>query len=318
MTPQLMQSIKLLQMSAMELSSFVQGEIEKNPLLEIGQTTGEFAEERRGQTDVKGNEGEQQNNQPHELDGKTSEWEPKSVDGNAKQSEQLAQFGQNSGNTTASGIEFSGNVNDLEAYVPIQQCLREFLLQQAALTFRSSDKFKIAQEIIDLIDTDGYLRNDLDSLCKQFATDMPTILGVLDEIQQFDPPGVGARNLAECMRLQLAEKNRLDPAMRIFTDNLELLARRDYSSLERLCGVNHEDLIEMAREIQALEPRPGDAFEPVRVQNVVADVFVNSKNDGSWQIELNTHTLPKVLINREYYAEIKNLGQTKADKKIHD
>ncbi len=145
---------------------------------------------------------------------------------------------------------------------------------------------------------------------------MAAVLAVLRQIQKFDPPGVGARNLSECMRLQLAEKNRLDPAMRIFTDNLELLARRDYNKLTQLCGVDHEDLIEMAREIQELEPRPGDKFDPAPVQNVVADVYISTKNDGSWQIELNTNTLPNVLINREYYAEIKDLGLKKSDKKF--
>ena len=216
----------------------------------------------------------------------------------------------------SNNLEYSGNAVDLEAFVAVQQSLRDFLLQQAALTFRSKDRLRIARDIIDMIDADGYLRGNLSALCRPPDLDMATIVDILGQIQKFDPPGVGARDLAECMRLQLAEKNRLDPAMRIFTDNLDLLARRDYGKLAKLCGVDHEDLIDMASEIQDLEPRPGDAFDTAHVQNVIADVFVATKNDGSWQIELNSQTLPKVLINREYYAQIMDLGLKNSDKKF--
>ncbi|MCF6320182.1 MAG: RNA polymerase factor sigma-54 [Rhizobiaceae bacterium] len=324
LTPQLMQSIKLLQMGSLELHQFIQKEIEKNPLLELNNATDEFPEERRGQVSEKPESEKSTGEQPRELDGQTNDWDIKAIEERLGTSlenvfeSNVQQSGNNAGGTASNspGIEFSGSANDLEAYVASQQSLREVLTQQATLTFRQNDELRIARDIIDLIDGDGYFRNDLEMVAKSANAEITTVADVLERIQKFDPPGVGARNLAECMRLQLIEKNRLDPAMRIFTENLELLARRDYARLAQLCDVDHEDLIDMAREIQELEPRPGDLFDAAPVQNIIADVFVTTNNDGSWQLELNTQALPKVLINREYYAQIKDLGLEKADKKF--
>ncbi len=303
LTPQLMQSIKLLQMNAVDLNQYILSEIEKNPLLELGAASEEFPEDRRNHGGEERVSTEKETNQPTELIGELSH----------KGETQLSGPGSVS---TIGGSESQQNIADIEAYIAQQQSLRDVLLQQATLSFRKQGDLKIAREIIDLIDSDGYIRSDLKKLNIARHFSEKKIANVLTRIQSFDPPGVGARNLAECMQLQLREKNRLDPAMLKFTQNLELLARRDYKSLADICGVSHEDLVDMAQEIQALEPRPGDAFNAPAVQNIVADVFVNLKADGSWHIELNSQTLPRVLINREYYAEIKELGLGKADKKF--
>lgn len=295
LTPQLMQSIKLLQMGSVELNTFVLSEIEKNPLLELSAPGEDFPEERRGAI--------------KETD------HPKSETGHEGAFARVPKGAVDAG-IGPGDLTFSGTANDLEAYIPVRQSLRDFLLQQAALTFRTGEEIRLANRLIDLIDSDGYLRNDLSELCVPGKIGNKAVQDVLAKVQKFDPPGVGARNLAECIQLQLIEKNRLDPAMKIFTQNLELLARRDYAKLARLCDVDHDDLIEMAGEVQALEPRPGDAFEFTPVQNIVPDIFVTAKPDGSWQIELNSFTLPKVLINREYYAEIKDLGLGKSDKQF--
>ncbi len=324
LTPQLMQSIKLLQMSALELTSFVQDEIEKNPLLELKNSISEFPEERRKQAGEKAQPKNSETTQPLELDGHSSEWNSTPQGSQKRPSDILAASrapdsftnSQSGGSSSSGQIEFSGRLNDLEAFVASQQSLRDNLLQQAALTFRNPGDIKIAGDIIDLIDEDGYLRDDLSILCNSTETNSESIFEVLHQIQKFDPPGVGARDLGECMRLQLQDKNRLDPAMEIFTDNLKLLAKRDYGKLARICKVSHEDLIDMAREIQELEPRPGDAFNSAPVQYVTADVFVSTNADGTWQIELNSQNLPKVLINREYYAEIKDLGLKESDRKF--
>jgi len=321
LTPQLMQSIKLLQMGSLELNNFIQKEIEQNPLLELNNAQDEFPEERRGQVSEKPEVKKISSDQPVELDGRTNDWDIKTIEERLGTSlENVFEGGsQLPGGSVASnspGIEYSGSASDLEAYVASQQSLREILNQQAALSFRQDAELRIARDIIDLIDADGYFRGDLEPIAASQKTSNAAVTGVLERIQKFDPPGVGARNLAECMQLQLVEKDRLDPAMKIFTKNLELLARRDYVGLAKLCGVDHEDLIDMAREIQELEPRPGEQFDPAPVQNIIADVFVTTDNDGSWKLELNTQALPKVLINREYYAQIKDLGLEKADKKF--
>ncbi len=324
LTPQLMQSINLLQMSSLELNNFVQNEIVNNPLLEINESASEFPEERRAEIVNKDSMEISQSRKPLELDGRSSEWNTDSSEildqtSIATKTELKSNNNSNSQSSSISNtgkIEFSDNANDLANYVANQQSLREFLLQQAALTFRTVRELNIAQSIIDLIDDDGYLRVELAGLCIPLKTDMETISSSLRQIQQFDPPGVAARNLAECMRLQLLEKNRLDPAMDIFVSNLDLLAKRNYDKLAQLCKVSHEDLVDMAVEIQNLEPRPGDAFNAMPVQHIIADVFVSAHSDGTWHLELNTQNLPNVLVNREYYAEIKGLGLKNSDRKF--
>ncbi len=127
---------------------------------------------------------------------------------------------------------------------------------------------------------------------------------MLGIVQTFDPPGVGARDLAECLTIQLKEQNRYDPAMQALIARLDLLARRDFASLKKVCGVGDDDLVEMIAEIRRLNPKPGLAFGSAIVQPIVPDVFVRSGPSGSWIVELNSDTLPKVLVNQTYYAEV--------------
>jgi RNA polymerase sigma-54 factor len=133
-------------------------------------------------------------------------------------------------------------------------------------------------------------------------------------LQTFDPPGVFARNLTECLAIQLKERDRHDPAMQALLQNLELLARRDLPALRKLCGVGEEDLADMIAEIRNLNPKPGLAFGSSTVQSVVPDVFVKAGPDGAWQVELNSDTLPKVLINQRYYAQVSKTTRNDKDK----
>jgi RNA polymerase sigma-54 factor len=133
-------------------------------------------------------------------------------------------------------------------------------------------------------------------------------------LQRFEPAGVCARDLAECLALQLYERDRLDPAMKILVENLELLARHDFAALRRLCNVDEEDLFDMAAEIRSLNPKPGNAFGAVVVQPVVPDVFVREGNDGGWVVELNGETLPRVLVNNAYHATVSRSATRNEDK----
>jgi RNA polymerase sigma-54 factor len=133
-------------------------------------------------------------------------------------------------------------------------------------------------------------------------------------LQEFDPPGVFARDLAECLALQLRDRNRLDPAMQALLDHIELLAKRDFAALRRICGVDDEDLADMVAEIRRLTPKPGLAFGSAPVQPVVPDVFVRPGPDGGWLVELNSDTLPKVLLNKTYYEKVSSSARSAADK----
>jgi RNA polymerase sigma-54 factor len=133
-------------------------------------------------------------------------------------------------------------------------------------------------------------------------------------VQQFDPAGIGARNLAECLAIQLRERNRLDPAMQALLDNLPLLAKRDFHALRKICAVDEDDFAEMVAEVRRLDPKPGRAFGGGIIQTVVPDVTVRAASDGSWHVELNPEGLPRVLVNQTYATRVSRIQGTSADK----
>ncbi|MEM8702691.1 MAG: RNA polymerase factor sigma-54, partial [Pseudomonadota bacterium] len=172
----------------------------------------------------------------------------------------------------------------------------------------------IAGHLINSLDENGYLYLDLDDTAEQLGVDLGRVETVLGVLQTFEPAGVFARNLAECLTLQLIDKNRFDPAMETLIENIELLAKRDLQTLRKICGVDDEDLIEMIAEIRALDPKPGSAFGSALVQPVVPDVFVRPANDGTWAVELNSDTLPKVLVNQTYFATVIKTARNETEK----
>jgi RNA polymerase sigma-54 factor len=154
------------------------------------------------------------------------------------------------------------------------------------------------------VDDDGYLRDPDEVLATRFGLKPAVVADVRATLQRCEPTGVGARDLAECLALQLRELDRLDPAMSTLLANLALLARADFSELMRRCGVDAEDLQEMIGEIKRLDPKPGLSFAPDEPPAVVPDLFVHTMGDGRWRIELNPGTLPRVLVDTEYHAEL--------------
>jgi RNA polymerase sigma-54 factor len=136
----------------------------------------------------------------------------------------------------------------------------------------------------------------------------------LKKLQSFDPVGVFARNLAECLTLQLKDRNRFDPAMEALLDNLDLLARNDATALAKACGVDAEDIAEMMAEIKALNPKPGLAFGSEVAPTVVPDVYIRARPNGGWMVELNSDTLPRVLVNTRYYSRINSKSNSETDR----
>src|SRR5262249_8484241 len=155
--------------------------------------------------------------------------------------------------------------------------------------------------LIDLVDDAGYLTEDLLQVAEKLGAPLAEVEAVLRILQTFDPPGVFARNLAECLSIQLGERNHFDPAMQALVQQLHLVAKRDHAALRRICGVGEEDLVDMIAEIRQLNPKPGHAFGITLVQPIVPDVFVRRTADGAFAVELNSDTLPKVLVNQTYY-----------------
>ncbi len=318
-TPQLMQAIKLLQLSSMELSTFVENELAQNPLLE------------RDDTADNQDEVTQSNDDPSPASGDerpdwTSDQLETSVQAVADNLDTSADnvFPEDSP-LGSSPVGLSGPVNgggsledrpDIDAFVTRETSLHEHLSEQMALATQNPEDRMIGHMLIDAIDENGYLQTPLDDVADRLGTGMERVESVLATLQGFDPVGVGARSLPECLALQLGEKNRFDPAMQGLIDNLELAAKRDFAGLRRACGVDADDLAEMLSEIRALDPKPGRGFSSSPVETVVPDIFVREEPGGTWGAELNPETMPRVLVNRTYYAQI-NRATLSVDEKSY-
>ncbi len=324
LTPQLLQAIKLLQLSSLDLAAYVEGELERNPLLERGVEDGPVAAEQPGSEES--DRGEAAETDPSDWASAPLETSRTSIeqgmgtelenvfpdDGGEKQATPEAQ--------PAAYSEWSGGGSsgaegyNLEAFVSAEVTLADHLTEQIALALPDPADRMIGQYLIDMVDEAGYLTGELDAVAEKLGTTPARVEAVLQRLQPFDPPGVFARNLTECLALQLKERNRLDPAMQTLVENLPLLAKADLAALRRLCGVDEEDLAEMIAEVRNLNPKPGLAFGSSMVQPIVPDVYVKAAPDGTWQVELNSDTLPKVLINQRYYTQVEKTARADKDK----
>jgi RNA polymerase sigma-54 factor len=317
MTPQLQQAIKLLQMSNLELGDFVEQEIEKNPLLERGDNAPADAsntEAIREGMDFSAPAGPVASSEPAALSGSDSE-ATASTNGDA--SEEWASDGY-SGEDRFANIGPGGHYDDDEFSaannVAEKPSLRDHLIEQINLDFIEPSDRMIASALVEMLDEAGYLPADLDLVRTQLGVLPDHFEGIIAKLQRFEPTGIFARSLHECLALQLFEKDRLDPAMGILLQHLDLLAKRDNAALMKLCNVDAEDLTQMIAEIRALNPKPAASFMSDVAQPIVPDVMLRATPNGGWHVELNTETLPRVLANERYYTQIAASTSKKADK----
>jgi len=323
MTPQLMQSIRLLQLTHIELERFIDEEIERNPLLERAEPQDDAA----GDLSQKSEAPPEKDSEGDWFEGET-EWSAEAISQKLDSSlenlfpddpgtsERLgpdltAQWKSAAGGGAGAASSEGFDVGDMAAAAIT---LREHVGEQVALASLSPGERLIAGELADGLDEAGYLRAGLDEIAVRLGTDDAAVARVLGICQTFEPAGLFARDLAECLSLQLAVRDRLDPAMKALVANLELLARRDFQTLKRICGVDEEDLLDMLAEIRALDPRPGLAFSGGASDAIVSDVEVRAANDGSWAVELNADTLPRVLVDNVYFARISSHAKDQAEK----
>lgn len=315
MTPQLQQAIKLLALSNLEIEAFIAEELERNPLLDNG--GGDEAGDAPEPDDLP------QRTEPADAselitDGGAATGEALDVDfasetfhhdsaadaiGGLDGSLGLAGSGGGAG--PDDGPDFDSLANDAES-------LADHLLAQAGEVLDGPGLF-IAAHLIDQIDETGYLRAPLLEMAMRLGVPLAEVEQVLGVIQTFDPTGVGARSLSECLMLQAKEADRYDPCMAALIDNLDLLAKGQLAPLKRLCGVDDEDLADMIRELRSYDPKPGCRFGGEAVPTVVPDIFVARRGTG-WAVELNSATLPRVLVNRAYYVELSGGRNDKASK----
>ena len=295
MTPQLQQAIKLLQLSNQELSVFIDTELEQNPLLERDETGTEDAGATETTADAESAElwretaGEEGDGKL-DIAGDPAAWESRKT-------------------RAALGDDLPG----LEQTLSRPITLREHLLAQVSVDLTDPVDRLIGAQLVEMVDEAGYLQGSLVELAERLETELARVEATLKLLQRFDPPGIFARDLAECLALQLADRDRLDPAMRALLAHLPLLASRDAPALMRICGVDAEDLSDMVAELKALNPKPGLLFDQAPAEPVVPDVLVRPQA-GGFAVELNSDTLPRVLVNNRYYAEVSGAARRKSDK----
>lgn len=332
MTPQLLQAIKLLQFSNLELAAFVQEELERNPLLERADDLPDADEPSFPQDpDVVLHGAPAANGDVHEAS--EVEWSSESFAtsaleagvgtelANAFDDERLSTPGERQASSENGGLSASswsgssgpaaqGDSANLEAYVAAETSLRDHLVAQLRLASADPIDRLIGQSLIDSIDETGYFTDTLSEVAARLGASLERTEKVLALIQSFEPSGVGARNLAECIAIQLRERDRFDPAIQTLVAHLDLVAKRDYATLRKLCNVSAEDVGDMIAEIRRLDPKPGRAFGGATVQAVVADVTLYPIPDGSWHVELNADVLPRLLVNQVYATRV---ARTKAN-----
>jgi RNA polymerase sigma-54 factor len=339
MTPQLMQAIKLLQLSNLDLAAFVESELERNPMLErAGDGAESGAADSADPAPAEGTAAFEDDGRDERIGGEDSEPAPdewmnrdlgsrtdieQTFDSGLENvfpeepAETAARTAQDSAPTTFT--EWGGGASNddsynLEAFVAAEVTLCEHLAEQLAVAVTAPARRMIGRYLIDLVDDAGYLPPDLGDVGDRLGASDSEVAAVLAVLQTFDPPGICARNLSECLAIQLREKDRYDPAMQALVEHLELLAKRDFAALRRICSVDDEDLADMIGEIRHLDPKPGLRFGTARTQTVVPDVYVRPGPDGGWLVELNSDTLPRVLVNQSYYTELSKTIRKDGDK----
>ncbi len=320
-TPQLQQAIKLLQLSNLELDAFVEAELERNPLL--AREDGEPGE--APEAPVEAAEVSDRAEMTFE-DGRNAEASD-AVDAGAddvygdaapgeRTSDRMTEAGQPLGDwsSVGRGGSVEGDDDLFERALRREKSLSEHLAEQASMAGFTPAEHAVALALIDAVDEGGYLRGELGEIAERLGWDYERVESVLFRCQGFEPTGVMARSVPECLSIQLRERNRFDPAMAALLDNLDLLAKRDMAGLRRACGVDEEDLAEMVAELKALTPRPGAAFGGEPSQTVVPDVFVRSDPAGGWRVELNADTLPRLLVDKRYHAVVAGSAKSDQDK----
>ena len=312
-TPQLQQAIKLLQLSNLELEAFVEGELERNPLLQRDERE---SEPEREETPREAEDFSADSVSDHaasaEMDMAHDQASPgEHATGDAQEAQHAGGAVDWSRAGKGGGFE---DTEDFEGRLTREKTLSEHLHDQLAVARLSPAQNAIAAVLIDGVDEGGYLRCDLTETAERLGCELSTVEDVLAVLQGFEPVGVFARDVRECLMIQLKDRNRCDPAMMAMLDNLELLARRDMNALRKVCGVDDEDLRDMVAELRGLTPRPGAAFGGEPSQPVAPDVYVREGLGGLWHVELNTDTLPKLLIDQRYHARVSGGARTDQEK----
>jgi RNA polymerase sigma-54 factor len=311
LTPQLQQAIKLLQLSNVELQDFVEAELERNPLLEREESSTEAVKPADGESRALDFEADIGSNEVA-LDVAVGDVNP---DLSAAELSEAGAAPLVDWSKASSGKSFD-DLPGIEDTLANDKTLAEHLDAQLTEAGVSAVERLIGGVLIDAVDDWGYMRGDAREIARQLGAEEAQVLRVLEIMQGFEPTGVMARDIPECLALQLKERDRFDPAMALLLGNLDLLAKGHMERLQQICGVDRGDLLDMIAEVRALTPKPGAGFGGGPAQSIAPDVYIKQAPDGSWLVELNTDTLPRVLMNQRYYASVSKNATREGDKQF--
>jgi RNA polymerase sigma-54 factor len=293
MTPQLRQAIKLLQSSNLEVAAFVEEELERNPLLEHDERPDLPPAERVAEPPEPADSHAAATSDSLPADGAApldAEWD------------NTYEAGDGGPRGVGGRADFGDDLSGIEEMADERRSLREHLAEQVRLTFHDPRQRLIAAQFMALVEPSGRLAVPDGAIAAAMGCEEAEVAAVRARMQRFEPTGMFCRDLRECLAVQLAERNRLDPAMEALLDHLDMLGRRDLRGLMQVCGVDSEDLADMISEVRRLDPKPGASFDSEPAPAIVPDVLMRRAPDGGWIVELNPETLPRVLIRRGFHA----------------
>ncbi len=309
MTPQLQQAIRLLAASNLEIETFISEALEANPLLEAGAVSSEDRGEQGENDDIPREEftsdqligqGQGESEAPLDIDSSALDRDRDTGDGAAGAASADAEWG------AAASVGSAGDtLPDLEQTQEAEATLAEHLNGQVGAASHDDRIVFIARHLIGLLDEAGYLPFDLREVAADLGVALSLVEDALRTVQSLDPSGVGARSLSECLAIQAREMDRYDPCMALLIDHLEWVARGEVAKLKRICGVDDDDFADMLSELRSFDPKPGLAFGSNLASAVVPDILLTDNGEGGWDITINEDTLPRLVVNRSYFIELR-------------
>ena len=296
MTPQLQQAIKLLALSNLEIETFIGEALETNPLLDAG----ELSLERPNSIESPEEAPPDPTADELILRGHGEADAPLDIDPTALDRD------RDTGDWAASGSGSSEQGPDIEERGGDAPTLAQHLDAQIGSATDDGQILFVARHLIGLLDEAGYLTAPLREAAADLGVPLMIAEQALAVLQTLDPTGVGARSLSECLALQAKEVDRYDPCMARLLDNLELVGRGEFARLKRMCDVDDEDFADMLNELRAYDPKPGLKFGGSEHEPVVPDILIAPGAKDGWDIALNQATLPRLVVNRSYYVELRS------------
>ena len=299
MTPQLQQAIKLLQLTNIELAEYVENAKLENPFIKEDLNIKKMETNEQKTSDVL--ENTKQNEDPLKINS--------DLEMNNSFDTHISERSFEKNNTTIKNNFENKNTflsEVIENTVSNKISLKEHLTNQITLSFEKKDQ-SVAISLIDYLHPSGWLIHPVEEIAEELNKPMNYIEEIIQQLQCLEPIGIFAKNLSECLKIQLKEKGILNKTYQVLIDNLTLITKGKIKTLTKLCEIENDKIIQMVNIIKTLNPKPAENFndEPLRISE--PDIIVTKTNKG-WKIDLNRSTLPTIDLDEDYISEISNLN----------